>query len=228
MVGSPRTARRRIGRPPQGAAVDARGLLLDAALLLFAERGVAGTTIAGIAARAGVTPAMVHYYFSSRDRLLDAVAEERLREIVTGVWAPVVATDQVVPMLRGLVKRILEATGANPWLPSLWLREVVSEGGQLRDRLLRILPFEYVRHLIGTVTAAQRRGEVSPRLEPRLILLSVIGLTFLPLATMRMWQVLPILQGVEREDIARHAEALLVGAFSTPARRRTKPVRGAS
>ena len=226
-MGSPKTARRSIGRPPQGAAVDARELLLDAALLLFAERGVAGTTIAGIAARAGVTPAMVHYYFSSRDRLLDAVAEERLREIVTGVWAPVVATDQVVPMLRGLVKRILEATEANPWLPSLWLREVVSEGGQLRDRLLRILPFEYVRHLIGTVAAAQRRGEVSPRLEPRLVLLSVIGLTFLPLATMRMWQVLPILQGVEREDIARHAEALLVGAFSAPARRRTKPVRGA-
>jgi len=227
-MGSTRAARRRsIGRPPQGAAVDARELLLDAALPLFAERGVAGTTIAGIAARAGVTPAMVHYYFSNRDRLLDAVAEERLRKIVTSVWAPVVETEQVVPMLRGLVRRILEATEANPWLPSLWLREVVSEGGQLRDRLLRILPFEYVRHLIGAVAAAQRRGEVSPRLEPRLVLLSVIGLTFLPLATMRMWRALPILQGVEREDIARHAEALLAGAFSPPARQRTKTTRGA-
>jgi len=224
---SARTRRRSIGRPPQRAAVDARELLLDAALLLFAERGVAGTTIAGIAARAGVTPAMVHYYFSNRERLLDAVAEERLRKIVTSVWAPVVETDQVVLMLRGLVKRILEATEANPWLPSLWLREVVSEGGQLRDRLLRILPFEYVRHLIGAVVDAQRRGEVSPRLEPRLVLLSVIGLTFLPLATMRMWQVLPILQGVEREDIARHAEALLVGAFSPPARHSPKRARRA-
>ena len=227
MASGKSTRRRSIGRPPQGAAVDARELLLDAALQLFAERGVAGTTIAGIAARAGVTPAMFHYYFSTRDRLLDAVAEERLREIVTSVWAPVVATDEVVPMLRGLVRRILEATEANPWLPSLWLREVVSEGGQLRDRLLRILPFEYVRHLIGTVAGAQQRGEVSPRLEPRLVLLSVIGLTFLPLATMRMWRALPILQGVEREDIARHAEALLVGAFSPPSRHRTKSTRGA-
>jgi AcrR family transcriptional regulator len=221
-VSSLKARRRSIGRPPQGAVPDARGLLLDAALELFAERGVAGTTIAGIAAKAGVTPAMVHYYFSNRDRLLDAVAEERLRKIVTAVWAPVVETDQIVPMLRGLVERMLGATEVNPWLPSLWLREVVSEGGQLRDRLLKILPFEYVRHLIGTVAGAQRRGEVSPRLEPRLVLLSVIGLTFLPLATIRMWQVLPILQGVGREDIARHAEALLVGAFSTPARRRTK------
>jgi AcrR family transcriptional regulator len=189
---------------------------------LFAERGVAGTTIAEIAAGAGVTPAMVHYYFSNRDRLLDAVAEERLKQIVTAVWSPVVETNKVVPMLRGLVQRILEATEVNPWLPSLWLREVVSEGGQLRDRLMRILPFEYVRHLIDTVATAQRRGEVSPRLEPRLVVLSVIGLTFLPLATIRMWQVVPVLKGVNREDIARHAEALLVGAFSGPTRRRAK------
>jgi AcrR family transcriptional regulator len=218
-MNSARTARRSIGRPPQGAAVDARARLLDAGLRLFAERGVAGTTIAEIAAKAGVTPAMFHYYFSSRERLLDAVAEERLREIVTGVWAPVVETNEVVPMLRGLVQRIVKTTEVNPWLPSLWLREVMSEGGQLRDRLIRILPFEYVRHLISAVASAQRRGEVSPRLEPRLVLLSVLGLTFLPLATMRLWQVLPILQGVDREDVARHAEALLVSAFSKPARR---------
>jgi AcrR family transcriptional regulator len=217
-----RTARRSIGRPPQGTAVDARAQLLDAALTLFAEQGVAGTTLAGIAARAGVTPAMVHYYFSNRGRLLDAVAQERLREIVTGVWSPVVETGEVVPMLRGLVQRILRATDVNPWLPSLWLREVVSEGGQLRERLMRILPFEYVRHLIGTVASAQRRGEVSARLEPRLVLLSVLGLTFLPLATIRLWEALPVLQGVDREDIARHAEALLVSAFSKPARRRAK------
>lgn len=220
---SVRTVRRSIGRPPQGAAVDARAQLLDAALSLFAERGVAGTTIAEIAARAGVTPAMFHYYFRSRDRLLDAVAEERLREIVTGVWSPVREVNDIVPMLRGLVRRILAATERNPWLPSLWLREVVSEGGRLRDRLMRILPFEDVRHLIGTVAGAQRRGEVNTALEPRLVLLSVIGVTFLPLATIRLWRALPILQGVEREDIARHAEALLIGAFSKPTRRSAKP-----
>lgn len=220
---SPARTARRIGRPPQASAPDARQRLLDAALTLFAEQGVAGTTIAGIAARAGVTPAMVHYYFSNRDRLLDAVAQERLREIVTGVWSPVVETTEVVPMLRGLVQRIVTATEVHPWLPSLWLREVVSEGGQLRERLMRILPLGSVRHLIGAVAGAQSRGEVSPRLEPRLVLLSVLGLTFLPLATIRLWQALPLLQGVEREDVARHAEALLVSAFSKPARSRAKP-----
>ena len=222
MGASPRR-RRSLGRPRQRAGADARARLLDAALLLFAEQGIAATTVASIASRAGVTSAMVHYYFKDRDRLLDAVAEERLLQAVTGVWMPVLESAALVPMVRGLVQRIVAATEHHPWLPSLWLREIVSEGGQLRDRLMKILPFEAVRHLIGTVAAAQRRGDTDPALEPRLVVLSVIGLTLLPLATLRLWQVLPFLQGVTREQVARHAEALLVSAFSTAPRRHTKP-----
>ena len=52
---------------------DVRARLLDAAVLRFSEQGVAGTTVAEIAKHAGVTSAMVHYYFKTKDQLLDAV-----------------------------------------------------------------------------------------------------------------------------------------------------------
>jgi TetR/AcrR family transcriptional regulator len=217
-----RAVARSIGRPRQGTGRGARDSLLDAAVVLFAEHGVAGTTIAEIAARAGVTAAMVHYYFSDRDRLLDAVVEERLLRIVTAIWSPVVDSAEVVPILRGLVRRILKAVEARPWLPSLWLREVLSEGGQLRPRMLKRLPLDYIQHLIGAVANAQRRGLINPELEPRLVFLSVIGLTLLPLATIRVWKEIPVLQQVSREDVARHAEALLVSAFSPRRRARVK------
>jgi AcrR family transcriptional regulator len=220
---SARTVRRSIGRPRQVAGVDARESLIDAAVDLFAEKGVAGTTIAEIAARAGVTPAMVHYYFTNRDQLLDAVAEERLLRIVTAVWAPVVESKEIAPMVRGLVQRLLQATEAAPWLPSLWLREVMSEGGQLRTRFLTRLRFESVQHLISTATAAQRRGEISAELDPRLVFISVMGLTLVPLANIRVLQQVPQLHGVTRQDIARHAEALLASAFAKrPPRRGRK------
>ena len=117
-------------------------------------------------------------------------------------------------MLRGLVQRIVHAAEVNPWLPSLWLREIISEGGQLRSRLLKNLPLEHVGHLLRNVAAAQERGELSSGVEPRLALLSVLGLTMLPLATMRVWNQIPLLKGITREDIARHAEALLVNICS--------------
>ena len=219
---SARTLRRSIGRPRQIAGVDARELLLDAASALFAEHGIAGTTIAAIASRAGVTPAMVHYYFTNRDQLVDALARERLLPTVNAVWAPVVDSNDLVPMLRGLVQRIFAAAERYPWLPSLWLREIVSEGGQLRALLLKNLRFEYVLHLTKTVTAAQRRGEIDAQIDPRLVFLSVLGNTLLPLAAGGLWHQVPVLQRVTGKDVARHAEALLVSAFSRQRQRRDR------
>ena len=62
------------GRPPAGKNGDKREHILDSALNLFAGQGIAGTTIAQVAKAAGVTPAMVHYYFTNREGLLDAMS----------------------------------------------------------------------------------------------------------------------------------------------------------
>lgn len=209
-----KTRSRRIGRPRQGINPDARGQLLDASVRLFAQQGVAATTIGQIAAKAGVTAALVHYYFSNYAQLLEAVATEKLLPTITGVWAPVMETDALVPMVRGLVQRIFKAAETHPWLPSLWLREIVSEGGQLRTPLLKTLRFDLIAHLISTAAAAQQRGEIDPDLEPRAVLLSLLGNTLLPLAVSHVWQQVPALQGIDRQRLARHAEALLVSALS--------------
>jgi TetR/AcrR family transcriptional regulator len=221
-----RSPRRSIGRPHPVPGVDARELLLDAAVSLFAEQGIAGTTLAEIAVKAGLTPAMVHYYFTNRDRLLDALVRERLQPILSSVWSPVTASNEAEPMLRGLVQRILQTVELNPWLPSLWIREIVTEGGQLRPRLLKAMPVDYVEHVIRIVTAAQRRGEVVAQLEPRLLPVSVIGLTLLPFAAFGILQQIPPLRGLERADIARNAEALLVSAFPKAAQRRGAAAKG--
>ncbi|NLB60124.1 MAG: helix-turn-helix transcriptional regulator [Lentisphaerae bacterium] len=60
------------------ASADVRARLLDTAVQLFAAQGVAGTTVADIARPVGVTAAMVHYYFKTKDQLLDAVVDEQL------------------------------------------------------------------------------------------------------------------------------------------------------
>ncbi|KAA1337047.1 TetR/AcrR family transcriptional regulator, partial [Escherichia coli] len=69
---------RRPGRPRGGKRVTAsREQLLDIALNLFSRQGIANTSLNAIAREAGVTPAMLHYYFNSREQLLDAMIEER-------------------------------------------------------------------------------------------------------------------------------------------------------
>lgn len=199
--------------------------LLDAAVVRFAAEGIAATSTAKIASDAGVTAAMVHYYFKNRESLLDAVAEERLLTNVESVWTPVAEGEtRAVDLVRGLVRRIMHAAQTQPWLPTLWLREVVSDGGQLRGRLLSRLPLAHVHKLISSLGEAQHRGELNPEVEPRLVMISLIGLTLLPLATMNIWRSVPPLKSITRQELARHAEALLLhGLFprtSKPGRHR--------
>jgi AcrR family transcriptional regulator len=52
-----------------------REALLATALKLFAERGVAGTTIADIAAASGSAHGLVYHYFAGKDDLLQAILE---------------------------------------------------------------------------------------------------------------------------------------------------------
>lgn len=66
-------AARHSGRRP--GDTDTRGAILAAAREEFAAGGFDGATIRGIAARAGVDPALVHHYFGGKDKLFEAAIE---------------------------------------------------------------------------------------------------------------------------------------------------------
>src|SRR5215467_271020 len=102
VTGSDGTAtRRRSGRPPGSPAN--REAILESAREQFAERGYDGATIRGIAAGAGVDPALVHHYFGTKDRLLLATLVEAAQ--VGNAVAALLAGG-----LDGLGERLLRAT----------------------------------------------------------------------------------------------------------------------
>jgi AcrR family transcriptional regulator len=68
---------RRRGRPPSGG----REAILDAALELLGDEGVAKLTSREIAARAGVSDASVYYHFGDRAGLLKAVFARGLKPL---------------------------------------------------------------------------------------------------------------------------------------------------
>ena len=61
--------------------------VLTAALALFAERGISGTSLQMIADAMGVTKAAVYYQFKSKDEIVVAVADIELRWLEDAVEA---------------------------------------------------------------------------------------------------------------------------------------------
>ena len=73
--------RRGPGRPRGGSAPETRDRILETARRVLAERGFPGATVREIASRAGVNPAMVHYYFGSKRGLHTALIERIAAEL---------------------------------------------------------------------------------------------------------------------------------------------------
>jgi AcrR family transcriptional regulator len=209
---------RRPGRPAAGGSAQ-RDLLLDATVDLFSRHGIAGTPVRAIASHAGVTPALVHYYFPSREQLLDAVVDERLLPLMTAVFADVPASGEVpagtaAAMLIRIARRLIGIAAATPWLPGLWLREIAHVDGQLHERVLQRVALQRAPGVLAALNTAHARGELNPGLTPPLLMASVIGLAMLPLATRHMWQRMPGTEGLDAEVLAGHVSALLAHGLS--------------
>ncbi|WP_322030182.1 TetR/AcrR family transcriptional regulator [Paraburkholderia sp. J76] len=217
------------GRRRAAADLDMRERLLASATQLFGEQGIAATTMAQIAEAAGVTSAMVHYYFTNREKLLDAVVDERIARSIAFVWEAVDGDAAQNPhdLVEELVGRLFEVTSRMPWLPPLWLREIVNEGGLLRERMLKRLPVEQLQRFAARVNEAQRDGSVNAELEARLLFISILALVMLPLATSKLWQSARDFPKIEREALHRHVSALLSAALR-PAPQEKRARRAAS
>lgn len=212
LPGEARVPRRGPGRP---SALDAdatgqRTTLLRAALDCYVRHGVSGTTLRHIADHAGVTPATLHYHFGSRDGLLDAVVEEQLLPALLPMQAAVQAAgEDVAASVAALVNGLCAVIQAHPWLPPLWVREVVSEGGALRGLLVERIAPTVAQTLAARFAAAQARGQVNPDLDPRLLMVSLIGLTMFPAAGAPIWRQVFGADELGMEDVRVHALTLL-------------------
>jgi TetR/AcrR family transcriptional regulator len=198
------------GRPPADTARDARELLLSSATELFAIHGVPATTFAMIAKRAGLTPAMLHYYFKGRDQLIDAVVEERLLRIVSHVWDPVEPQADANETARGIVQRLVESIEAMPWVPSLWIREILHEGGLLRERMLSHAPFDKARLFASAIARGQADGSLNPTLDPLLAVSSTIGLVMINFAATQIWAQALHRKPLNTQTVQRHITGLLL------------------
>jgi AcrR family transcriptional regulator len=214
-----RKPKRSPGRPAAGIEGDAREQLLSAATELFARQGVAATPFAAIAKQAGLTPAMMHYYFKDRDHLLDCVVDEKIAPLIASVWSPVDAGVTPEELMRGVVERLVAGIARNPWIPSTWMREVLNEGGLLRSRVLRKLPFDKVRVVSEAVARAQAKGEFESDLDPVLIVFSMLGLVMMHLATAPFFAEVFHRKEPDPQAIGRHITALLRHGLKRPVKR---------
>jgi AcrR family transcriptional regulator len=178
------TARRAPPSERGKAARQTRERLLRAAVQEFGAKGYSGARTAGIAARAGVNPQLIAYYFGGKQGLLD---ELRRR------WASTQAT--LVPADATFAEALaayLDATLERPDWARLVIWQALGDdpGGdeQAAAQQARL------QEAVGRVRRRQGAGEVTSDVEAEFLLLLAYVLTFAPIA---MPQIVQAIFGVD-------------------------------
>jgi AcrR family transcriptional regulator len=144
-----------------------RRRILDAALELFAERGL-GATLNDVARHAGVGVGTVYRRFPDKWALLDELFEERLAEIVGAVDAALEEPDPW-EALSGFLTRALEIQAADRAVKELILTS--PEGMEMTARMRAAL-FPRVSRLVARAQeAGQLRADFAPSDIPLLMLM---------------------------------------------------------
>ncbi|MBR2146204.1 MAG: TetR/AcrR family transcriptional regulator [Muribaculaceae bacterium] len=156
--------------------------ILAAAKEEFLDKGYDGARTTSIARAAGVTHAMLHYYFKTKEQLFEHIFQETMGMLVEGILEVFTQTD------KPFKERIAEALGIhfevireNPRLPLFMIREVASrpERFAIIKNVISTFAGNLLIALQRDIDQAVAKGEIS-HIDATTLLLDMISLNVFP------------------------------------------------
>ena len=140
-----------------------RAELVCAFAMVLADHGFAGATMVAVAARAGVSPGLLHYHFRDKRDMLDALVDSLTASFLT-------RTRERAPDLDGWVDSALSTEQAEQIEARCWVGVL---GEALRDPVL----FERIRRLLGAElrTLQRRSGDSLSQSEAAALMSLTVG-----------------------------------------------------
>jgi len=159
-----------VARPKDADPEQTRAAILDAAEDEFADRGFDGTRMVAIAARAGVTHGLLHYYFDSKDHLYEEVVGRlfvRHQELFEGL-----GRRAKVPSARQLVLESFDLFWKYPNQVRIMLWEMAS-GDDRVERSMKSF-YDAMAEALARL-AADAQPASGPGRDPRDVYVSILG-----------------------------------------------------
>ena len=157
---------------------DTESRILQAAEEEFLLKGLEGARTTAIAERAGVTHAMLHYYFRTKNMLFERIIEEKMRNAGNIMQAAFVLGDMpLMERVKRGVEQHFDFIAANPNLPRFVIQEIYSHPERheiMRSQVLTITKdwlCDLQRHI--DESAATKATEW---IDARMLLLDIVSL----------------------------------------------------
>lgn len=160
--------------------------ILEAAEEEFLIKGYDGARTTSIAEKAGVTHAMLHYYFRTKEQLFERIVA-KISAIVVQTIIVAMGDPQkpVMDRIKSGIASHFDLIASHPLLPRFFLNEIV-----LRPERYHLLHADLKQKLTALYTQLQMdldraaaRGEMEA-IDVRMLLVSVVSLNVFPFITL--------------------------------------------
>ena len=152
--------------------------ILAAAEQEFLTRGYDGARTTSIAQAAGVTHAMLHYYFRTKEQLFERIVDEKFETMSHSMFA--IMGDPSLPIverIKGGIEAHFDFVAQNPLLPRFVINEIISRPERydvLYKRVGAIIDNVY-RGLQSEINRLAERGEIE-RVDIKMLVISIMSL----------------------------------------------------
>jgi len=157
------------------APTDKREHIINIAIELFSEKGFEGTSIRELAAKAGVNIAMVNYYFGSKDKLFEALVENRV-SYMKGKLEDLVANQNLsdIEKIDVIIETYIERLLSQPDYHRLIHQELLL---RQREALHYNITNIFIKNkdLVKKIIETGIKKKVFKKIDPELTLASIIG-----------------------------------------------------
>lgn len=133
----------------------------------------------------GLRKASLFHHFESKDVLYATVLSQLLDEMRIAISGAVASEGSFIDRLDALTDALTGMLGAQPHSARLLIREVMDWGPLMRERLSGSIQ-TVLDASVEFAKAGQREGIFHPNLDPHHIVVSLIGIYFMPFVLDRM------------------------------------------
>jgi len=183
-----------------------RERILNAALKEFAAKGFAGARVDTIARHAAINKRMLYHYFGDKEQLFREVLRRKMNQRLA--WADSLSGDPA----ESLSFWFEAACKDRDWVRMLEWEALQGNAEKVIDEEQRLAA---TAHGLARIRQRQERGQISPDLDPRQVMLAMRSLTMFPAAFPQLTRLItgravsdPKFQKERAEFLRRFAAAL--------------------
>jgi TetR/AcrR family transcriptional regulator len=183
--------------------------LMWAAKNAFIKYGLEGARMQDIANEAGISKSMLHYYFSSKEKLFEQIFRQAVSDIFSKLREILDSDESVMGKINRLAGEYIDFLLEHPYLPLFVLHESHKDPMAFKNDFLAPHDMTFTNRFVSQITEEVQSGQIRA-VNPHILIQQIMGMCVFPIVAQ------PVLQTLMNVDDKEYIQLLKEAQLEIP------------